>query len=331
MSFATPQALWLLLLLPLVAIARGRAGAAPAMTFPSADLVRAAAGTRRARSGRPLTTLRIASVALAILALARPQQGIGTAEIEASGISIVLALDVSGSMRALDFQLDGQPASRLDVVKSVVRRFVDARPNDQIGLVAFAGSAFLVSPVTLDHGWIDQSLGRLKMGLVDDGTAIGSGLATALNHLRDQKARSKIVILLTDGQNNAGKVAPLTAAEAARSLGVKVYTIGAGTKGEAPMPVTDAFGRERVVMTQVDVDEQTLEKIADLTNGRFYRATDTDSLTKIYDEIDQLEKSTASVKRFDEYRELFPWLLVAAMLLLGAELVLGETRLRRLP
>jgi Ca-activated chloride channel homolog len=331
MRFAYPELLWLLLLLPALALLRGRRGPVPTVVYSSTDLVRTIARGRRSRAGRWLTALRLLALAPLIVALARPQQGLGTAEVESSGIDIVLAIDVSGSMKARDFELAGKPASRLDVVKAVVRRFVDARPSDRLGMVAFAGRPYLVSPLTLDHDWLMQNMDRLEIGLVEDGTAIGSAIAASTNRLRDRPAKSKIVILLTDGMNNSGKVSPATAAAAAAALGVKVYTIAAGTRGEAPMPATDAFGRERIVMARVDVDEETLKQVADATHARFYRATDTDSLDRIYAEIDQLEKTTVEMKRFERYRELFGWVLLPGVFLLGLEVVLGETRLRRLP
>jgi Ca-activated chloride channel homolog len=331
MRFANPELLWLLLLLPIAALARGRAGSAAALLFPSADLLREGGRPRRSRAGRWRTVLRTAVLLLLVAALARPQQGLGNAEIETSGIDIVLALDVSGSMRALDFQLEGQPESRLEVVKTVVQRFIAERSNDRIGMIAFAGRPYLVSPLTLDHDWLIKNLDRVRIGLVEDGTAIGSAIASSVNRLRGQAAKSKIVILLTDGVNNAGKVSPLTAADAAGALGIRVYTIGAGTKGEAPIPVRDQLGNERIVMAQVDVDEQTLGQVAKTTGAAFFRATDTDSLKQIYAQIDQLEKTTATLKKFDRYRELYPFVVAAALAVLALELGLAETRLRRLP
>jgi Ca-activated chloride channel family protein len=217
------------------------------------------------------------------------------------------------------------------VVKTVVQRFIAERPNDRIGMVAFAGRPYLVSPLTLDHDWLIKNLDRVRIGLVEDGTAIGSAIASSVNRLRDQAAKSKVVILLTDGVNNAGKVSPLTAADAAAALGIRVYTIGAGTKGEAPMPVRDQLGNERIVMAQVDVDEETLGQVAKTTGAAFFRATDTDSLKQIYAQIDQLEKTTATLKKFDRYRELYPFVVAAALAVLALEVALAETRLRRLP
>ena len=326
-----PEFLWLLTLLPVLALWRGRQGNVAAVEYSGTETARAVARETRSRPGRWLTTLRLLTAALLIVGLARPQWGQGKSEVQASGVDIMLAVDVSGSMEALDFKLDGQPANRLDVVKSVVAKFVEARPNDRIGLVAFAGGPYLVSPLTLDHDWLKQNLERLQIGLVEDGTAIGSALATSVNRLRDQPSKSKIVVLLTDGQNNAGKVLPATAAEAAKAMGVKVYTIGAGSQGEAPMPVKDQFGRRQVVMAKVDVDEDVLKKIADETGGKFFRATDTDSLKSIYREIDRMEKTTQTVKKFETYRELFTLAVIPALLSLGAGLGLEQTRLRRLP
>jgi len=227
-------------------------------------------------------------------------------------VDMVLALDCSGSMEALDFKLDGRPTNRLDVVKSVVSRFIDARPNDRIGLIGFAGAPYLVSPLTLDHDWLQQNLDRVQIGAVEDGTAIGSALAACVNRLRDQQSKSKIVVLLTDGENNMGKIAPDTAAQAAKALGVKVYTIAAGVRGEAPVPVT-------------------LRKIADATGGKFFRATDSDSLKNIYVEIDRLEKTTHQIKKFEHHSELFAWALMPALTLFGLSFGLQQTRFRRLP
>lgn len=331
MTFQSPEFLWLLALVPLLALWRGRMGRTAAIEYSSAELVHDVAKESRSNAGGWIISLRLLALALLIVALARPQFGRGTTEVEASGIDIVLAIDISGSMEALDFQLNGQPVSRLEVVKSAVSKFIEARPNDRIGLVVFAGRPYLVSPLTLDHPWLQQNLERVKIGLVEDGTAIGSGIAASVNRLRDQPSKSKIVVLLTDGVNNAGKVAPETAADAARSMGIKVYTIGAGVKGSAPMPVKDQFGNRRYAMVQVDVDEETLKKVADTTDAKFYRATDTDSLENIYAEIDRLEKTKAKIKKFERYQELFAWFLIPGLALLGGEFWMRNTRYRRLP
>jgi len=244
---------------------------------------------------------------------------------------MMLALDVSGSMESLDLKLQGQPASRVEVVKSVVSEFIKQRTDDRLGLLIFAGKPYLISPLTLDHDWLLQNLERVKIGLIEDSTAIGSAIAAGVNRLRDQPAKSKVLILLTDGQNNAGKVAPLTAAEAAKALGVRVYTIGIGVKGQAPYPMRDAFGNVHMQMIETDVDEGMLQKIADETGGHFFRATDTDALRQIYAQIDRLEKTTHVLKKFEHYDELFAWALVPGLLLIGLEVLLAQTRYRRVP
>jgi Ca-activated chloride channel homolog len=329
--FLYPELLWLLALLPLLALLRGRRGTVAAVKYSSAEIARQVARETRSRAGRWINTLSLLAVGFVIVGLARPQLGRSTSSVEASGVDMVLALDCSGSMEALDFKLDGQPTNRLDVVKSVVSKFIDARTNDRIGLIGFAGAPYLVSPLTLDHDWLQQNLERVQIGAVEDGTAIGSALAASVNRLRDQPGKSKVVVLLTDGENNMGKIAPETAAQAAKALGVKVYTVAAGVRGEAPVPVTDAFGNKRLAMAKVDVDEETLKKIADATGGKFFRATDSDSLKNIYAEIDRLEKTTHQMKKFENHSELFAWAVVPALALFGISFGLQQTRFRRLP
>ncbi|HSS38688.1 MAG TPA: VWA domain-containing protein, partial [Polyangia bacterium] len=241
------------------------------------------------------------------------------------------ALDVSGSMQALDLRLDGARADRLKVVKSVVTKFIDARPNDRMGLVAFAARPYLVSPLTLDHAWLQKNLDRVAIGTVQDGTAIGSAVAASVNRLRHSDAKSKVVVLLTDGVNNAGSVSPMGAARAAAAEGGRVYTIAVGAEGRAPIPVVDDSGRRQIVMGQVEVDEQTLRGIAETTGGAFYRATDTDSLQAIYARIDAMEKTTRSVQHFERRDERFAWAAVPGLALLLAEVGLGLTALRRVP
>ncbi len=325
--FQHPELLWLLAILPLAALLRGRHGPAPALSFSTTSVLSELAGPRRAKPGRLSSLLRICSLALLITGLAGPQWGSSSTEIQASGIDILLAVDVSGSMEALDFTLGGKPASRLDVVKSVVSKFIADRPNDRMGLIAFAGRPYLVCPLTLDHDWLEQRLDSLKTGMIEDGTAIGSAIGSGVNRLRQSKAKSRIMILLTDGMNNAGKIVPITAAEAAETLAVKIYTIGAGTRGQAPMPVTDAFGRKRLVQVPVDIDEKTLSLVAEMTGATYFRATDTKSLQEVYKEINKMEVTTRTIKHFTSYRELFTWLTGMAIMLLGFELVSGRSRL----
>lgn len=330
-QFVHPEFLFLLLLLPLLAVWKGRWGNPVAVRMPSTDDALGAGARPRSRFGGFMAFLGLLAFAFLIVAFARPRHGKGSTDIEASGIDIVLVLDVSGSMEALDFKLEGKPANRLEVVKNVVGKFVGQRPNDKLGLVAFAGRPYLVSPLTLDQEFLAKRVKEVKMGQVEDGTAIGSAIASGVSHLRDSTAKSRIIILLTDGVNNAGAVNPLTAAEAAKALGIKVYTIGAGTRGDAPVPVQDAFGRTHLQTMKVEIDEEMLRKVADATGGQSFRATDTDSLEKIYDSINQLEKTTRKLKKYQQYDELYLWFLAPGLGLLLLELVLSQTRFRRLP
>ncbi len=327
MRFLYPELLWLLAFLPLLALLRGRQGAAPALIFSSTSIAATLAEGRRVGPGRLLSALRLLGLGLLILAFARPQLGNTTTEIEASGIDILLAVDVSGSMEALDFTLKRKAANRLDVVKSVMHTFVEERPNDRIGLLAFGSRPYMVSPLTLDHDWLLQRLDSLAIGMVEDGTAIGSAIGSGVNRLRDRESKSRIMILLTDGMNNSGTVPPLVAAEAAEALDIKIYTIGAGSRGEAPMPVVDGFGRKRLVRVKVDIDDETLSQVAEMTGGRYFRATDTESLEKVYGEINSMETTTRTIKKFENYRELFAWFVFAALFLLAAEIVVGRKRL----
>lgn len=263
--------------------------------------------------------------------MARPQLGKGHAEVEASGIDIMLAIDVSSSMEALDFKMNDERVNRLEAVKDTVAKFIKERPNDRIGLVAFAGRPYLVSPLTHDHDWLRTRLESINIGQVEDGTAIGSAIASSSNHLSGSDAKSRINILLTDGNNNAGKASPTTAAEAAETLGIKIYTIGAGTRGEAPFPVTDVFGRRSFQMAKVDIDEKTLTEVARLTGGLYFRATDTSSLGNIYQEIDKLETTTRKLKKYEEVDDLFAYAAIPGTFILILSLVLGNTFYRELP
>jgi Ca-activated chloride channel homolog len=329
--FLQPEWFWLLALLPLVMLWRGRRGPIAAIEYPDITLAREVARDSRSRIGGWIWLLPLLAAALMIVGLARPQRDHSRTEVKANGIDIVLGLDVSGSMQALDFAVDGRRVNRIAVVKSVVSKFIEERPDDRIGLIAFAGAPYLVSPITLDHDWLQQNLERVDIGGVDDGTAIGSAIAAAVNHLRMTKAKSKVVILLTDGMNNTGKISPIAAAEAAKAMRVKIYTIGVGVRGKAPIPVKDELGNMRIVMATVDVDEKTLQTVADDTGGKFYRATDTDSLQKIYEQINGLEKSAQTVQKFEHAEELYPWALMPSLAILGLGLLLQQTRLRRLP
>ena len=330
-QFAHPQLLWLLTLPLLLLLWKGRRGRPAALRLPStADALGSGARPRSWVGGFRLLPVLLA-LSLLILALARPRLGRGSTDIETSGIDILLTVDVSGSMEAMDFTLNGQPSNRLEVVKDVVGKFVQQRANDKIGLVAFAGRPYLVSPLTLDRAWLGQRITSLKMGQVEDGTAIGSALVSAIAHLKDSQAKSRIIILLTDGVTNKGAANPETSAEAAKALGIKIYTIGAGTNGEAPMPVRDPFGGIQYRRVKVEIDEPMLQKVADLTGGKMFRATDTTSLEKIYEVINQLETTTRKLKKYEEYEELFLWFLLPGLGLLLAGRMLDQTLWRRLP
>ncbi|HWD17791.1 MAG TPA: VWA domain-containing protein [Verrucomicrobiae bacterium] len=331
MDFAHPYLLLLLLLLPALAWLKGRFGQSSAFVYSSVDLVRPVSGMKRSHAGAWLANLRWLALALFIVALAQPRLVKGESHIKASGVDIVVAIDLSGSMASEDFEIPGGRINRIDLAKQVLSKFVDNRPNDRIGLVAFAGRAYIASPLTLDHDFLQQNLERLRLGLIEDRTAIGSALMAALNRLRDVPSKSKIIILMTDGQNNAGKVAPLTAAEVAQTLKVKVYTIGIGIRGQAPFPATDWLGRKFYQMMDVDIDEDTLKKISEKTGGRYYRADSTSMFKQIYQEIDQLEKSEVEVKKYQHYDELFSQVTLVALSLLALELVLGHTVWRKLP
>lgn len=328
---ARPEWLWLLLVIPLISWLKGKFGGTPGVMFSTTKTVAKIGGRRRSRAGDFLTGLLYLALALLIVALARPQLGKTITRTQASGIDIMLVLDVSRSMLAEDFTIGSQRANRLEAVKQVTEKFIQGRPNDRIGIVAFAGRPYLVSPLTLDHDWLTTNLERIRIGLVEDGTAIGSALASALNRLKDKEAKSKIVVLLTDGDNNMGKVTPLTAAEAAQALGTKVYTVGSGSRGNAPYPFVDNFGRTIYRQIPVEFDEETLQQIAAMTGGSYFRATDTQSLQRIFSEIDALEKSEVEVQKVAQYRDLFPWLVLAGLALLMAEIILGQTVWRRLP
>ncbi|MYG80882.1 MAG: VWA domain-containing protein [Gemmatimonadetes bacterium] len=322
---------WLLLLLgvvPLLAWWQLKAAERQrgSLTHPdAAGLGRASEGGGRWLRHLPAALRGLALVCL-IVAFARPQTGVTGENVTSEGIDIVLALDISSSMLAEDLA-----PNRLEASKAVAADFVAGRRNDRVGLVIFAGKAFTQAPLTLDHSVVASLMAELEVGIIEDGTAVGMGLATAVKRLQASEAASKVVILLTDGRNNRGEIDPVTAAQAAQALGVRVYTIGAGTRGTAGVPVRAPFGGPRYVTTRVDVDEPVLRAVAETTGGRYYRATDRESLEAIYEEIDQLETTEMLVENFTTYGERFPLPLVAGLLLLLAEVVLGRTWLRTLP
>ena len=326
MTFLYPNIFWLALIVPLLAAY---------YIFVSrreATLTVSTIGGKRVPRTlrywlRPLPTiLRLAALLMLIVALARPVEVSNERETTTEGIDIVLAMDISGTMLARDFKPD-----RLTAAKRLASEFVAERHGDRIAVVAFAGEAFTQAPLTSDQATIETMLSRLRSGVVEDGTAIGNGLATAVNRLRESGAKSKVIILLTDGVNNRGQISPLMAAEIARDMGIKVYTIGVGTRGRAPYPAVDMFGNHTTVMADVEIDEELLEDIASMTGGNYYRAVDDEALRDIYAEINTLEKSEVQVTNYQSYEELFLMWLVLGLLLLGAEFLLDKVVLNRLP
>ncbi len=273
-----------------------------------------------------LFALRIIVLSLVIVALARPQSTNRWEKVSTEGIDIVMAIDISGSMQAMDFKPD-----RLEAAKEVGIEFVASRPDDRFGLVVFAGESFTQCPLTTDKAVVTNFLNELDFGMVEDGTAIGMGLATAVNRIKDSKTESKVIILLTDGVNNRGEIGPVTAAELAATYGIRVYTIGVGSRGTAPFPAQDMFGRRVVQQMQVEIDEEVLKKIAVLTGGKYFRATDNDKLRDIYGEIDTMEKTQLDVKQFSKKKDEYFPLLLLAIFLLGLEIVLRYTLFRTIP
>jgi len=331
-QFAAPWLLTLLLLLPLLAYVLHRKQArhqTAGLRFASVGLVRQQRTWRTTL--RPLLTVgRLLALALLIIGLARPQLAQAKETVHGEGVDIVIAQDISGSMAALDFQ----PQNRLEAAKAVVDDFISRRTYDRIGLVVFAHEAFSQSPMTTDHAVLNRLLKQVQLApdlRVQDGTAIGLGLANAANMLKDSKAKSRVVILLTDGANNAGEIAPETAAEAAKTLGIKVYTIGMGRTGQVPVPVDSPFGGKEIVYQQSDLDEGLLQKIAQTTGGQYFRATDTTDLQRIYDHINQLEKSQIEITRYSDSIELMMFALVPALALVLSEQALSQTLFRRIP
>lgn len=297
------------------------------VTFSGMPFLEAASPSRRASWLRVPVLLRALGLGLIVVALARPQQAQGVREITSRGLNILITLDVSGSMRAEDFR----PHNRLYVAKRVVEDFIVRRKGDRVGLVVFAGKAFTQVPLTTDKDVLLGMLRRVRFGMFPDGTAIGTALATSLNHVKDVPARSSVIVLLTDGVNNTGRLDPVTAAEAARALGVRVYTIAVGTRGTAPFVVEDPIMGRRYVELPVTIDEEMLREIAAKTGGRYYRATDPRALERVLEQIDRLEKTEFRVKETVEYAELYALFLSPALALLALEMLVRATLLRTLP
>jgi Ca-activated chloride channel family protein len=327
-EFAYPAFLYALILVPLM-IAwyfwRGRKGTAP-LSLSGFENLDDKMGSARVWLRHLLAVLRMTVVILIVVVLARPQSSNQWEQVTTEGIDIVMCMDISGSMQAMDFK-----PNRLEASKNVGIEFVNARQNDRFGLVVFAGESFTQCPMTTDRAVVINFLKDIDFGVIEDGTAIGMGLATAVNRIKESKAKSKVIILLTDGVNNRGDVGPVTAAELAAGFGIRVYTIGVGSQGNAPIQMQDMFGRTITQSMPVEIDEEVLQLIAETTDGAYFRATNNNKLREIYQEIDQLEKTRLDVKQFSKKKEeYFPFLL-AALLILLCEVFLRYTLFRTIP
>ncbi len=325
-EFAQPAFLFLLLLIPLMTgfyIFRQQKTVASVRVAGSPQFQKAGKSFRHYLR-HLLFGMRTAAIGLLAVVLARPQSIDNFQNVSTEGIDIVLALDISGSMLSRDFKPD-----RLEASKNIATEFITGRPYDRIGLVVFSGESFTQCPITTDHAVLINLLREVKCGMIEDGTAIGEGLATAVNRIKDSEAKSKVIILLTDGVNNRGIIAPVTAAEIAKTFGIRVYTIGVGTQGVAPYPVQTPFGVQYQDMP-VEIDEAILKEIASMTDGKYFRATDNESLAKVYTEIDKLEKSRMDVKQFKlkEEKYLVPALIAFCLIIL--EVVFKNTLLKNL-
>ncbi len=326
-TFANPEFLYLLLIVPVLVfryIWRHDRGTSE-YRYPTLAPFQHIRKTWRERGRHFTFSLRMVALCVLVIALARPQSVSIDEEITTEGIDIVLLLDVSGSMLAEDFK-----PNRIGAAKSVAASFVDGRISDRIGLVVFAGESFTQCPLTMDYRVLKELLSGVKSGLLEDGTAIGMAIANGVNRLKDSQAESKVMILLTDGVNNRGEIDPLTATQIARNYGIKIYTVGVGTMGTAPYPVQTPFGT-RYQNVPVEVDEETLKKVAAMTRGRFYRATDNRKLEAIYAEIDELEKTEMEVRVYRKYAELFYGWIGLALFLVVLEFGLSNTLFRKIP
>jgi len=330
--FRDPWVLWLILLAPaLIAIISRWRRRESAFIFSSQELLKGLRPTLRVRMSRITIFIRALAIVLFILALARPQSVLEGTKTTSEGVDIVVVLDTSTSMLAEDFRVGNSRVNRYDVVKEVVKDFIKKRKDDRIAMVAFAGRAYTVCPLSTDYTWLNENLDRVRVGMIEDATAIGSAIATSVTRLQTSKTKSKIIILLTDGVNNAGTISPLVAAEAAKAFKIKIYTIGVGSKGLVPYPMKDAYGRTVYQNIPIEIDEAILKKIAEVTGGTYYRATDTETLRKIYDEINRLEKSNIEHFGYRETNELFEYFLIPGLLLLAMELLLAHTVFLKIP
>ncbi len=329
--FASPIFLWLLVLVALAAIHRRRRRLSPSLGVPSLVSLRSLAPSPALRAAWLVDLLKYGALVLMILALARPQWGTRRESLRTEGVNIVLAVDLSESMAALDFRRGGKIVNRLEAVKGVVRDFIAKRRGDRIGMVVFGTNAYTQLPLTRDYAAIASILERLEIGAAGEATAVGDAIGISLKRLADIESRSNLIILLTDGQSNAGELAPTVVAEVAAQQGVKIYTIGVGTRGKAPFLIHDPVFGDRYVHQRVDIDEETLKAVAEQTGGMYFRAEDTEGLAEIYNTIDRMEKTEVEMEVYAEYREVYPHLLAPALLLLGLWVLLTNTRYLRVP
>lgn len=298
--------------------------------YPSLKLLESESSSKEKLFHYLPIVLKCLALAFCIFALARPQLANVKTEVSSEGVDILLTIDTSGSMKALDFKVEGEEVDRLVAVKKVVKDFIKNRVSDRIGMVVFGDMAYTQTPLTLDYEVLLNFLNQVEIGAAGDATAIGDGIALSVKRLKDLPGKSKVIILLTDGRSNAGRITPDKAAEIAAEYGVKIYTIGVGSRGPVPFPEQTFFGI-RHILVQLDMDEETLQRIAEKTKGQYFRATDTEALKKIYETIDQLEKVEAKVTHYQEYQELYRYFLVIALVLMLSEMFLRLTWFRSFP
>ena len=330
-DLGAPWMLLLLILVPGLVFLRYWSRRRPTIRFSDTSILRRIRPSWAVRMWGVLPLLYGLGLSLLVIALAQPRHGLHESIVRTEAVDIILLVDVSSSMRAEDFSTPGRRINRLASSQQVIETFIRRRPSDRVGLVAFAALPYSVSPLTLDHDWLLSQVERLTTDMLEDGTAIGSALASAVDRLRDSQAQSKLVILLTDGENNAGTITPANAAQAAKALGVKVYTVGAGTDGMVQIPYKSPLGQVRYRRQQSRIDETTLKEIAKITEARYFRATDLDSLEDVYKEIDELEKTEIDVEHYTQYDPRFLGLVLAGLGLLALEKLLALTRLVRAP
>lgn len=329
LSFQNPYFLIFLIIIPVLIYVFFRKGNSKggSIKFPNLDIVKKINTKRAKRATILLSIIRIITIALIILAIARPRSGSREEEVITEGIDIILAMDVSTSMRAEDFK----PKNRLQAAKIVAEDFIKGRTNDRIGMVVFAGNSFTQCPLTLDYSIVLKFLSEIETGMIEDGTAIGMAIGNCVNRLKDSKAKSKVVIFLTDGRNNKGELDPVTASYIAETFDIKIYTIGAGKRGDTLYPIDDPIFGRRYVRMSVQIDEDLLRKIANITKGKYFRATNEEKLNQIYREISEMEKTEIKIKQYTRYSEMFAYFLNPAVFLILLEIFLANTIFRKIP